>query len=354
MLTAKENYLRMGKGEMPEYVPNWTMGGIWGPIDESVPALFCNPSSPDINGPGPVFGPDRTLLSTEYTDMWGVPHIANPETGYQFIPRPWDFHLEDITKWDQVIKKPDFDIHSIDWETMAQKDTARVNRAVTGVMSGGGFGPFQFLVGQMGFCEALCALAEEPETVKEMLHYVCDWYEPIVEKVVEYYKPDLFYLLDDSASRNQPFFSMETYRDVFKPIYARMSRHAVNRGIPVQFHNCGRCEDQLEDMMDFGVVFWDPAQTRNDLKGIKEKYKGKLVVCGGYDFIPKDASNVGEDEIRSYVRDVIDQLAPGGGFAFCGMYLGQAAWAAHVKQVNLWICDEVNTYGKNFFKTAKA
>ncbi|KPU46205.1 uroporphyrinogen decarboxylase (URO-D) [Oxobacter pfennigii] len=350
MLSAKENYLRLGRGEMPEYVPWWTMGGIWGAIDDSVPALMCNPSAPEISGTRPPMGPDGKPEVLEYTDMWGVPYIANEETGYQFIPRTWDFQLDDITQWHKVVKKPQVDVNSIDWEAMAKKDSARINRKTTAVLSGGGFGPFQHLVAHMGFTGALCALVEEPETVKEFLNWICDFYEPICEKVVEYYKPDIFYLLDDSCNKYQPFFSMEIYRDIFKPIYARMSKYAVNRGIPVQFHNCGRCEDQLEDMMDFGVVYWDPAQTGNDLLAIKEKYKGKLVVCGGFDFVPKDPANVGEEEIRSCVREALDKLAPGGGYAFCGMYLGRAAWREHAKQVNLWMQDEVNTYGKKFYK----
>lgn len=349
-LTAKENYLRMGRGEMPEYVPWWTMGGLWGPIDESVPAFFVNPSAPQILGEMPRMTKSGMPEVLEYTDMWGVPYVANEETGYQFIPRPWDFHIEEIEDWHKVVKKPDFTVDSIDWETMAKNDLARVNRETTGVMSGGSFGPFQTLVAHMGFNGALMALAEDPESCKEFLNFICDYYEPIIEKIIEYYEPDLFNLTDDTASRSQPFFSMETYRDVFKPIYARQSKYAMDRGIPVQFHNCGRCEDQLDDMIDFGVVFWDPAQTGNDLRAVKEQYKGKLVVCGGYDFVPEDPEHVGEEEIRSYVREVIDELAPGGAYAFCGMYLGRAGWAEHTKEVNNWMADEVNTYGKTIYK----
>ena len=348
-LSAKENYLRLGRGEMPEYVPWWVMGGGWGKIDESVPALTCNPSHPLIAGNRPARGPDGKLLVAEYTDMWGVPYVANDETGWQFLPRTWDFHVKDVTKWDQFIKKPDLDVNTLDWEAMAKADTAKVNREITGVMSGAGYGPFQRLVAHLGFNEALIALIEEPEAVEEMLNYLCDYYEPIAEKVVEYFKPDLFNISDDSASGLNPFFSYQLLKDLFKPIYKRLTQYAMNRGIPVQLHNCGRCEDMLPDMMDVGVVYWDPAQRGNDLLAVKEKYKGKLVVCGGYDFVPQDPANVGEEEIRSYVRGVLDELAPGGGYAFCGMYLGRADWAEHVAQVNLWMQDEVNTYGKTFY-----
>jgi hypothetical protein len=55
----------------------------------------------------------------------------------------------------------------------------------------------------------------------------------------------------------------------------------------------------------------------NDLVGIKKKHGNKLVICGGLDnrlFHPHN--EVTEEECRSAVRTLMDNLAPGGGFAF--------------------------------------
>jgi uroporphyrinogen-III decarboxylase len=156
-------------------------------------------------------------------------------------------------------------------------------------------------------------MAEEPEVVKELLNYMADVYVPIIEKTLQYYKPDLVYMADDTAAERSPFISVEMYRDILKPIYKRLAGPANDRGIPIEFHNCGHSEAFVPDMIDLGVKVWDPAQPSNDINGIKKKYPGKIAMAGGFDFKPpKGWPNVNEEEIRQQARDVIDKNAPGG------------------------------------------
>ena len=216
-------------------------------------------------------------------------------------------------------------------------------------MAGPGLMPFQQLVAFMGFTEGLMALLTDPDSVKDMLNAMVDFLEPTMYATVEYYKPDIWYLLDDSAAKETPFFSMEVYRDVFKPIYARLAKPATDRGIPVEFHNCGRCEDQIQDMIDFGVKYWDPAQETNDLLAVKEKYKGKICICGGWDWdhhIPKNWPDFDEEEIRQGVRDSIDKYSEGGGYAFGG---GVPGLNPAAKRVNEIVRDEVHWYGRKVY-----
>jgi uroporphyrinogen-III decarboxylase len=200
----------------------------------------------------------------------------------------------------------------------------------------------------MGFNEGLVAMAEEPESVKELLNFMCDWYVPIVEKSIEYYKPDLLSLGDDTASKYSTFFSVQMYRDIFKPIYSRLTKLAQERDIMVEFHNCGKCEAFIPEMIDFGVHYWNPAQTDNDLVGIKAKYKNFAIV-GGWDFVPNPEVPITEDLVKSSVRESIDKYAPGGGYAFLGGYLGQADQAEEAAQVNKWVSEEAEAYGSTFY-----
>ena len=100
-------------------------------------------------------------------------------------------------------------------------------------------------------------------------------------------------------------------------------------------------------MVDMGFSAWNPAQPRfNNLPAIKAKYGRRLAICGGFE------SNgivswpeTTEEEVRAYVREVMDTLAPGGGYAFRCNILG-APDNQSVKQRNDWINDE---YEKNKF-----
>jgi hypothetical protein len=350
-LTPKENFMRIGYGETPEYVPAWRMGmpGKNAAILSAGPMQFTMP--PLAPGEEP-----RNFMSGragEWKDMWGVPYVSNAETGFAGLPKPGVFILEDINHWDKTVKWPrdiKSEVASTDWDALASDGLKNIDRTQFGVLSQAGFGPFQALMGLMGFTEGLCALLEEPEACKELLNYMCDYYVPIVEKVVDYYKPDILYLGDDTASKYAPFFSMEVYRDIFKPLYIRMTEYGVSKGIPIALHNCGKADAQAEDFVEIGVRYWDPAQTVNYLAGIKEKYKGKLAIMGGWDFVPNPSEPITEELVRQSVRDSIDKFAPGGGYAFAGGYLGTAETTEFNAQITEWIQDEVAVYGADYYK----
>jgi len=341
-LSPKENFLRLLRGEIPESVPLWTMGmkGFNGEREFAQVGPFIFNSA--VPNPNAVPGEKRV-------DIWGITRVSNAETNYGYLPEPGNFILKDITKWHEVIKKPP--MPEIDWEKKAKQDyiDSGIDTSRTASMANFGFGPFQILMALMGFNEGLCAMHEEPESVKELLNFMCDFYEPIIEKTVEYYNPDCMYMLDDSAAKINPFVSVEMYRDILKPIYLRMAKHAMNRGIPIEFHNCGRCEDYIPDMIDFGVKIWDPAQVDNDLLAVKAKYGSQMAIAGGFEFkIPSTWPEVDEEAVRQAVRDTIDKLAPGGGFTFGGGVLVPAGDQTGPK-VSRWISEEAWNYGLDYY-----
>ncbi|MCL1803056.1 MAG: veratrol--corrinoid protein metyltransferase [Eubacteriaceae bacterium] len=346
-ITPKENYLRLGRGEMPEWVPAWRMGmrTVNSPVWSVFPSVMGSP----FMGAPPA---DEANPRREWTDSWGITRTAVEEVGNAGLPKPGHFILDDVTKWDQVVKWPAYpeNFDTVDWEAMAKEDMKDIDREQVGVSAGASFGPFTTLIDYMGFTEGLCALLEEPEAVKEMLNNICDYYMPIMERTVNYYQPDMVSLFDDTASKYAPFFSVEVYKDIFKPIYTRLAQPAIDRGIPIQFHNCGRCEDFIPDMLDFGVKYWDPAQQENDLLRIKEEFKGQFVIVGGFDFVPASDRDTTEEEIREYIRSIFDKYAVGGGYAYAGGIIGSALEAEKVAQYNAWLQDEVASYGANFYK----
>ncbi len=340
-LTPKENYLRLARGECPDWIPLYTMG---------FPG-YKGESATRIVGPTLL---DETHLSSApegiYYDCWGVKYMANASTNFACIPAPNSFLLKDITKWRDVIKAPQVPEH-IDWERLAKEDykKADIDRSQSAVMATIGLMPFQQLIAFMGFTEAFMALYEEPEECKALLNFMADVYMPIAQATVDYYDPDIVYLLDDSASALNPFISVEMYREFLKPIYLRLTKPARDRGIPIQFHNCGRCEDYIDDMLDLGVRILDPAQPINDLTGIKKKYAGKLSLAGGFIWNPpSDWPDTSEETVRQMVRDCIDKYAPGGGYAFCGMVLAGYGDEASAR-ANSWMTDESYVYGRDYY-----
>ncbi len=339
-LTPKENYLRLLYGECPEYLPLFTMG-FPGYKGETGCRLV-----------GPSLFNETHVLSEPNgrNDIWGVKYIANRETNYALIPEPNNFILRDITKWHEVLQTPEIP-EGTDWERLAREDIekAGIDRSKTALMTSIGLMPFQQLVALMGFTEAFVALFEEPECTKELLHHMADVYLPVVQATLDYYHPDIMYFLDDTASANSPFMSLEMFREILLPVYDRLLKPVRERGVPIAYHNCGKCELFLDDMFGQGVRLWDPAQPMNDLIGIKNRFNNKLALAGGYQWNPPITwPEYDEDAVRQSVYDCIDLLAPGGGFAFAGGVLGGFGDqnAARVSQL---ISQTAYDYGRDYY-----
>lgn len=298
MLTEKENLIRMHRGEMPEFLPR---GGFR--------EIKCSRFE-DVKKPG------------YHIDEFGVEYMGKEDIfGGAPIPYPGRYILHDIRKWRDIVKAPD--LTGTDWEALARRDLAEVDRESYGVVFF--FGKiFQRLCDFMGFTEGLCAIAEEPGEVQAMFEYLCDFSVEVMENVVRYYRPDAICIPDDTATARGPFISPAMYRELVKPYHARIAQAAQNGGAFVEMHDCGHCEAFIEDWMDFGVCSWNPAQPSNDLLGIKKKYGRRLIISGGWDTqgsisFPETDDALLKDALAEYV----DTLAPGGGFSFAAAVSGK-------------------------------
>jgi len=339
-ITEKENYLMTLRGEQPYWVPSYTFGPMPGMPQPCTSALFQPPFISAYRKAGGG------------KDVWGVNYVGSESTSGALIPEPGNFILEDITKWRDVVKA--IDLSEIDFEKQARQGldelyAAGVNREDTCLEFNMHAGYFQDLVGLMGFENALLAMYEEPEEVKALLSYMCDWYTTVLEKMIDLVKPDIIGLADDVATARAPFMSEKMYRELILPFHDREAKFARDRGLPITMHCCGQCTDLIDDWISIGVNLWNPAQTSNDLKAIKAKYGNKLVIAGGYDMTDRLLDpECTEEEIRESVRKTIDGLAAGGGYCFCGAFLGATGDMVAARK-NQILLDEVYKYGATFY-----
>ncbi|MCL1805292.1 MAG: veratrol--corrinoid protein metyltransferase [Clostridiales bacterium] len=323
MLSVKENFLRAIRGEVPEYVPRYSI--FWG-------ARCSILNGERVNGVG--------------KDIYGVEWIDEGSAIKASIPRNDIFLLDDIRRWRDVIKFPDFS--HVDWEAMSKKD---LKDRDPDLPKGGGMGGsfFQALVSFMGFTEGLIACHEEPEEVKALMNYLCDNYLSLADKFLQYYQPDYISGGDDIAHERAPFVSLETFHDIFEPVWRRHLKFFKDRGYYAIHHNCGKFETFLDDVVDMGYNAWDPAQPVNDLKAIKKKYGNKLLICGGFESRPYlPHIDISEEEIRASVRQVMDDLAPGGGYAF--ITVGGVNTDPIAQQRNDWVVDEYEKRKFDYYK----
>ena len=335
-LTEKQNYLMMLNGEQPEYIPKYSFGKMPG-------------------GPAPcsqMFEPPIIIqhrLNKGGKDVWGVNYVATYETGEALLPEPNNFILKDIRQWRDVIKAPD--LSGVDWEKMVKNDLERVNidRNETALALNLHFGYFQHLMSFMGFSEGMMAMFEEPEEVKELLNYVCDFFIEVGEKTIDLYKPDILTLMDDTAAWANPFISRDMYEEFLVPCHDRWAKMGRDRGLKMTMHNCGKCESIVDLLVGMGINLWEPAQTCNDLDKVKKE--GKICIGGGWDGRGRLLeADVTDEEIIESVRASVNRLAHGGGYAWMGHFLG-AMDDMEVRRKNKVLDRAIDDIRYEFYKT---
>lgn len=337
MLTAKENFLKCLRGEVPEWVPIYSMGMLYdgvGPAPDMLvePRIICEHR---LRGGG--------------KDVWGVEYVPTESTSGALIPSSSSFILDDITKWRDVIKAPE--LTGIDWEKMCREDfeLRKLDRSQTTVCMNLHMGYFQTLMSFMGFTNGLCAMYEEPDEVKALFEYLCSFYCEVAARYVDFCKPDVWTMMDDTAAWANPFISPAMYTEFLIPLYDRQAKFGRDRGLPISMHNCGKSEIFFDDLVKIGVSMWDPAQTCNDLAGMKKKYGNKLVIAGGWDargrLLEEDVTY---EEIRESVKTQMDLLAPGGGYCFLGAFLSNKGDEKIVKK-NDMLYKAYNELCRNYY-----
>ena len=327
-ITMKENYLMLMRGEIPEYVPA-------GYIERCSEFVTEDQIAPTFCPNGPI------------KTVYGVTYVGSADLMNGALPSGPPI-LTDITKWRDVIKNPD-NSHR-DWEGYYKKQTDRFDRVNRVVKCHGG-DYFLTLASFMGFADALLAMYEEPEEVYALFDYVSQHYLEVMEKQLDYVKPDIYTIMDDDAAALAPFFSLETYRKLVKPFHEKHAKLALERGVYLDRHDCGHCELFIDDWVEMGVRSWNPAQVSNDLKGIKKKYGRKLAICGGWDntgFLGSTAVDL--ETLREKLMEYVDTFAPGGGFVYSPGVSGKMDDPAVIERRNV-LSDVYYNYARDYYKT---
>ena len=296
-LTQKENYLRMARCEIPEFIPAGMIEPNRVPVRDELLT--------------PIAAPDGPIVTS-----LGVTYVGSEDLGWGAMPEPNKIIIDDISNWRDLLKIRD--VTGRDWEGYYKKELEKIDRENLCV-SVGGTDYFLTLVSLMGFEGALLAMHEDPEEVIALLEHISEFYIMVLKQQMYWLKPDVMVLMDDDAGLASPFFSVEMYRDIIKPFHKRHCDIALENGCVIDRHDCGKSEQFIDDWLEIGVHAWHPIQETNDTRGIKKKYQGRLALAGCWD--PKWSRGSIQD-LKDGLAEYVDTFAPGGGFAFSAMVGG--------------------------------
>jgi uroporphyrinogen decarboxylase len=128
---------------------------------------------------------------------------------------------------------------------------------------------------------------------------------------------DIAYIADDIAGDRGLMFSPESYRTILKPRTKKIIDQIKEfTDAKIMYHTCGAVHSLINDLIEIGVDILNPVQTSAtgmDTKRLKNDFGDKISFWGGIDtrrVLPRGTV----EEVREEVKNVIRNLAPGGGY----------------------------------------
>ena len=270
-MTQKENFRRMLEGRSPEFIP------VYYDLYKT-----CSLADSNINHP-----------SNGGRDAFGVEWVRTAEGA---ITKPGKYLFEEIGQWKKHVTFPDLD--DFNFHAMTETDMKNTDRADQVVNVNYAVGLYQRIVTFMGFERSLCSLIEDTEECDEFFGEMADFNIACIQRMIDAYHPDVVTYFDDFAAAQSLFMSPATFNELLRPHQARIIKAITDKGVICAEHLCGKCENVLDDLVEMGVTIWSSAQIQNNIQEIQKKYKGKLIVEGGWDsFGPAGYPGASTEEI---------------------------------------------------------
>ena len=286
MFSARENLLRVYRHEKPERLP--------------VPKDLHTARIPYEKCYDPVAG----------YDWFGIHWTTKGQPGPTVTEG--EPYMQDLENWERRIHFPNFDDY--DLAQLGKKFQSGWDREEKLGLIIDETGPFERLLSVLGFENALVSFYDMPDETADFLAAVADYKIELAKQIHTHFHPDVIMFHDDWGGNQNMLFSPDCWREFLKPNIARLVQAVHELGILYEQHSCGHVQPILGDLVEIGVDAVQIQGSSNDLAEVKQAWGDRMVFHGCFDFQKILSPNIAEQDIRKYVRQTLDILAPGGGY----------------------------------------
>jgi uroporphyrinogen decarboxylase len=167
----------------------------------------------------------------------------------------------------------------------------------------------------MGYEDLAIALYDQPDLLEAMFERAGIMSLEIVEAMCQFDAVGAVWISDDIGFRTGTMISPEHLRQYVFPWWKRIAECIHEHGRLVLLHACGNLYQVMDDIIDDVKV--DGKHSFEDtflpVTEAKKQYGERITLLGGVDvdFLCRSS----EEQVRAYVRNVIDICGPGGGYA---------------------------------------
>ena len=157
-----------------------------------------------------------------------------------------------------------------------------------------------------GMTNALMDFYTQPDEVHKMFRKFTNFYLKIIERAAKEQNCDGIWTSDDIGTQTGQFFSVDIFREFFKPYYAEIIDCTHSYGMDFWLHTCGNVEPFIPDLIEIGLDVLHPIQKHTmDEKKINEQFGERLTIFAGLDVQHTLPWGTPED-VRSEVRFLLD------------------------------------------------
>ena len=269
-------------------------------------AAYNMPADADIQGDAYVVG--------EYRDEWGCV-FENAQAGV--IGQVKHPILDDWSKLAHY--RPPFHLLGCGMEDV-NRSAAESDKFMLSTVVARPFERMQFLRGSQNLYMDIAERSREFFALRDMVHdYYCRDMEEWAKTDV-----DAIFFMDDWGAQESLLILPDTWRELYKPLYADYCRIAHDAGKYVFMHSDGCIFDIYEDLIEIGVNAINSQLFTMDIEEIGRRFKGRITFWGEIDrqhILPSPDTEVA----RQAVRRVADALYDGHGGVMAQFEFGAAA-----------------------------
>ncbi|UWG96718.1 uroporphyrinogen decarboxylase [Dehalobacter sp. DCM] len=263
MLTKRQNLIETMKGGSPDrFVNQFEFMNV---IHEAYLSTMCMPGQTVVDG-------------------WGIT-FSWPEGQLGAFPLHDEKHkvLKDITEWKKYVKAPKIPASDEFWApAIAHANSVdRKEEYVAAVIAPGIFEMTHHL---MGVEDALMAMYEEPEAMKELIDYLTQYELDVAKILVEKIHPDCIFHHDDWGSQKNSFVSPEMFDEFLVPAYKKIYGFYKANGVElIVHHNDAYSANLIPAMIEVGIDIWQGVMTTNNTPELIKKYGPQITFMGELD-----------------------------------------------------------------------
>lgn len=145
-----------------------------------------------------------------------------------------------------------------------------------------------------------------PDEIHKLFRRLTDFYLRMMERACAETEVDGFFVSDDLGTQKSTFFSLEIFREFFKPYYKELFDKAHELGTHFWLHCCGNIKSFLPDFIEIGLDVIHPIQKYTmDEREIAALYGDQICIFAGFDVQHTIPFGTLED-VRKEVRYMLD------------------------------------------------